>query len=293
MNYFLIAESGSTKTDWVLVEAAVGEQIRFTTCGLNPYFLSEEEACSVFTEVRQRIRPYLNGELALSGLRFYGAGCSPEKIPWMQHLLYSHFTLPSLTEVEVAGDLLAAARALCGTEPGIACILGTGSNSCYYDGEFIAEHIPSLGYILGDEGSGAVLGKQFLGDLLKRQLPDSLRDQFQERYALTLGEIIERVYREPYPNRFLAGFSPFIHEHMHLPSVKKLVKNAFASFFERNILAYQECCDACEIHCTGSIAYHFQDTLREVGHSMGLRVAKITKSPLNGLIRYHGFDLLE
>ena len=202
----LIADSGSTKTDWCLVEN--GENIlRFQTRGTNPFFQTEEE---ILEEIETGLLPGLKG-VEPSSVHFYGAGCAfPEKNEIIRRAVSRHLPVP----VEVGSDLLAAARALCGDRPGIACILGTGSNSCQYDGKEIVKNVSPLGFILGDEGSGAVLGKLLIGDVLKDQLPPALKELFLSQYELTPASIMDRVYRQPFPNRFLAGFSPFILEHL-------------------------------------------------------------------------------
>lgn len=291
MNCFLVADSGSTKTAWALVDIGRGELVRFTTLGLNPFFQGEDEMALVFRRVVEEVESFIEDGNSLAAVYFYGAGCTPEKSSFMKQCIRIGLDRFSPSRIEVSSDLLAAARALCGEEQGIACILGTGSNSCYYDGREIVSNVSPLGYVLGDEGSGAVLGKLFVGDLLKKQLPDSLRVQFLERYSLTPGEIIERVYRQPFPNRFLAGFSPFLHENLALPSVRLLVKSAFEAFFRKNVMQYGEYCKKYEVHFTGSVAYFYQELLCEVANSLELRLGRIDLSPLDGLIRFHNRSL--
>ena len=194
--------------------------------------------------------------------------------------------------VEVGSDLLAAARALCGDQPGIACIMGTGSNSCYYDGREIVKNVSPLGFILGDEGSGAVLGKLLIGDVLKDQLSPALKDQFLTQYELTPALIMDKVYRQPFPNRFLAGFSPFIREHLDEPAIWELVTRSFLAFFTRNVKQY----DYFEqpVHLVGSVAWYYQDVLKEIAFDLGIRLGTIARSPMEGLIAYHGqstFDI--
>lgn len=293
MNYFLVADSGSTKTDWALVEVNRGELTRFTTLGLNPFFLKDEEMTHILRQVCEKIAPFLKARNSLGSVYFYGAGCTVEKAVSVKEHLLSAFSNFTPFRIEVFSDLLAAARALCGSEQGIACILGTGSNSCYYDGYEIVSHVSPLGFILGDEGSGAVLGKLLVGDLLKNQLPDSLRTRFLERYSLTPADLIEKVYRKPFPNRFLAGFSPFLHENLAHPSVNALVKNAFVAFFQRNVMQYGKYCDSCKVHFTGSVSFYYQEVLREVAQSMNLHLGTIACSPLDGLVRYHQCEFVE
>ena len=187
--------------------------------------------------------------------------------------------------VEVGSDLLAAARALCGDSPGIACILGTGSNSCLYDGKGIVKSISPLGFVLGDEGSGAVLGKLLVGDVLKNQLPAALQEAFWAESGLTPAIIMEKVYKGSFPNRFLASLSPFLLRHMEEPAIRDLVSNSFRAFFARNVMQY----DYWEhpVYLTGSIAWYYQDILKDVAREFELRLGTIVQSPVQGLIHYH------
>ena len=266
----LIADSGSTKTDWCVVEN--GESIlRFKTRGTNPFF-----------EIEVGLLPSLKG-FEPSAIYFYGAGCAfPEKNDMIRRAVNRYLPVP----VEVGSDLLAAARALCGDQPGIACIMGTGSNSCYYDGREIVKNVSPLGFILGDEGSGAVLGKLLIGDVLKDQLPPALKDQFLTQYELTPALIMDKVYRQPFPNRFLAGFSPFIREHLDEPAIWELVTRSFLAFFTRNVKQY----DYFEqpVHLVGSVAWYYQDILKEIAFDLGIRLGTIARSPMEGLVAYHG-----
>lgn len=274
----LIADSGSTKTDWCVVEN--GESIlRFKTRGTNPFFQTEEE---IGKEIEAGLLPSLKG-FEPSAIYFYGAGCAfPEKNDMIRRAVNRYLSVP----VEVGSDLLAAARALCGDQPGIACIMGTGSNSCYYDGREIVKNVSPLGFILGDEGSGAVLGKLLIGDVLKDQLPPALKDQFLTQYELTPALIMDKVYRQPFPNRFLAGFSPFIREHLDEPAIWELVTRSFLAFFTRNVKQY----DYFErpVHLVGSVAWYYQDVLKEIAFDLGIRLGTIARSPMEGLIAYHG-----
>lgn len=278
----LIADSGSTKTDWCVVEN--GESIlRFKTRGTNPFFQTEEE---IGKEIEAGLLPSLKG-FEPSAIYFYGAGCAfPEKNDMIRRAVNRYLSVP----VEVGSDLLAAARALCGDQPGIACIMGTGSNSCYYDGREIVKNVSPLGFILGDEGSGAVLGKLLIGDVLKNQLPPALKDQFLTQYELTPALIMDKVYRQPFPNRFLAGFSPFIREHLDEPAIWELVTRSFLAFFTRNVKQY----DYFEqpVHLVGSVAWYYQDILKEIAFDLGIRLGTIARSPMEGLIAYHGQSTL-
>jgi N-acetylglucosamine kinase-like BadF-type ATPase len=194
--------------------------------------------------------------------------------------------IPTAKDIEVHSDLLAAARALCGNKPGIACILGTGSNSCYYDGKEICDNVSPLGYILGDEGSGAVIGKIFLGDVLKNQLSKEISDKFLTQYKLDRLTVIRRVYKEPQGNRFLASVTPFLSENIDNPEIHALVKNAFLAFFKRNIAQYKGY-QTLAVNFVGSIAYYFQDVLREAAAEVGCHIGTIIKSPMEGLLKFH------
>ena len=275
----LIADSGSTKTDWCV--AVRGKQLqRVTTQGINPFFMSED---AIGEEIRSSLLPKLQTSV-FDALYFYGAGCLPEKIPMMQNALSKHLDVKT---IEVNSDMLGAARGLCGMSPGIVCILGTGSNSCYYDGENIVNNVSPLGFILGDEGSGASLGKLMVSDLLKNQLPAGLKEKFLQEYDLTPGLIIERVYRQPFPNRFLASLSPFLHKNIEEPALRSLVFNSFMSFLSRNVMQYDY--KNFPLYFIGSIAYHYKEILQEAVIKSRMRLGEILQNPMEGLVKYH-FD---
>lgn len=278
----LIADCGSTKIDWCVLHNAKVEKQVFTL-GMNAVMLTEEE---MRTRLASELMPEL-GAIAekITAVFFYGAGCiSPEVCGNVARAIKAN--IPSAETVEVYSDLLAAARALCGHEPGIACILGTGSNSCLYDGTGIASNVSPLGYILGDEGSGAVLGKLFIGDVLKKQLPAEICAAFLQEYDLDLLTIIRRVYREPQGNRFLASVTPFLSKNIAVPEIHDLVLNAFRAFFRRNITNYTDYAKH-PVNFVGSIAYYFGDILAEAAKAEGCTVGKIIKSPMEGLIKFH------
>lgn len=278
----LIADSGSTKTDWCAVENnEVVLQVQ--TKGMNPYFQSEEE---IVNEINEQLLPLLPDK-PLTAIYFYGAGCAFDKITLMRNALGRSLRMEG--EIEVNSDMVGTARALCGNEAGIACILGTGSNSCYYDGKEIVENVSPLGFILGDEGSGAVLGKLFIGSLLKNQLTEGLKETFLDEYKLTPAEIIDRVYRKPFPNRFLATFSPFIAKHIEDNSIQSLVKDAFSDFFRRNVMQYDY--RTCKVHFCGSIAHFYRDLLIEAANELQLNIGTIAQTPMDGLVAYHSITL--
>ena len=273
----LIADSGSTKTDWCVAEdGKILRQIK--TGGINPVFQTDEELRHAMEDVARQVE-----DIRPEAIHFYGAGCIPTQTERVIRALRQAF--PAADEVEVASDMLGAARALCGRRAGIACILGTGSNSCFYDGEHIVANVSPLGFILGDEGSGAVLGKLLVGSLLKNQLTPGLKEAFLEQYALTPADIIERVYRRPLPNRFLASLSPFLAAHLDDAGVHQLVLDAFRDFLRRNVMQYDW--QAHDVHCCGSIAFHYKKILAEAAVSLGIRIGQIIQSPMEGLVRYH------
>ena len=283
----LLADSGSTKTDWGLVEN--GKLVkRLRTSGMNPFQMSEE---AITEEIKTHLVPELPGTV-LDEVHFYGAGCTKEKQPIVERALRANLTING--ECEVASDMLGAARGICGHKPGIACILGTGANSCLYDGLRIVANTPALGYILGDEGSGAVLGIRFLNALFKGQLPDELRQEFVTETGLSLDAIIQRVYRQPLANRFLASLSPFIHRHIDLQQVEAMVIDHFRQFIRKNIQPYydnprlKEALPASpELHVTGSVGFHYQRQLAAAAALEGMRLGRVMGSPMEGLIGYH------
>lgn len=274
----LIADSGSTKTQWCLVKN--GEVVKeIFTKGINPFYQSESE---IKNEIEFALLPGLLG-CKIDRVCFYGAGCSfPEKKMVVSNALGFLFRD---VMIEVYSDLLAAARSLFGNEKGIACILGTGSNSCYYDGSQIVDNISPLGFILGDEGSGAVLGKMLVADCLKNQLPEALKVEFLTRYGLTYAEILESVYKRPFPNRFLARFAPFLSENIADSSIYDIVYNGFLAFFRRNVMQYE--LRDLKIRVVGSVGYYMKDVLFKAALDSGLAVDYVVQSPMSGLIAYH------
>lgn len=274
----LLADGGSTKVDWRLVEGTK-EIKQISTKGANPFFRSRED---ISEEIKKVINPVLNGH-TIDSVHFFGAGCaSPEKNKIVRDAIADNI---KTSHIEVNSDLVAAAKGLCGTKKGIACILGTGSNSCFYDGEEIVENVSPLGYVLGDEGSGAVLGRLFLGACLKNQLTKGLKEKFLKEFDLTPATILDMVYRQPLANRFLASLSPFLIENIHDKTVYDLVYNAFKDFFVKNVMQYDYKNN--DVHFTGSVAYYYKDLVRKVGTDLNIKVGIISQSPMEGLIRYY------
>ncbi|MEG1672188.1 MAG: ATPase [Alistipes sp.] len=270
---YIIADSGSTKCDWMCVEGASIQTLR--TQGINAALHTPKEVMHSLEELPQTLKP--------SRVVFYGAGCGehfPAATQTLHNTLSQHF---NTCNIELYSDLLGAARALFGRKAGITCILGTGSNSCYYDGEHIVHNVPPLGYILGDEGSGAALGRKLLNGLLKGTLGEELTSVFYATHKLNYEEVIRRVYREPQANRFLASLVPFIYQHIETQGIRTLVHNAFREFAERNLQHYPHA----EVAFTGGVAAALETELRAVMIEQGYRVGRITASPAAGLIEYH------
>jgi len=276
----LIADSGSTKTDWCLMDGKLVLK-RIKTKGINPFFETEKE---IEYELSNALMPKLPYGAKIDSIHFFGAGCTPEKIPILARALMMQVSMDA--KVEVNSDMVGAARALAGHEPGIVCILGTGSNSCEYNGKEIVKNVSPLGFILGDEGSGAVLGKILVGDLLKNQLGDELKEKFLTKFNLTTAEIIDRVYRQPFPNRFLASLQPFLEENLDNEAIFYLVMEAFSHFIARNVMQYDY--QHLPVHFTGSVAYAYRTVLEKSAELTGIQLGSITKSPLDGLIKYYG-----
>ncbi len=273
----LIADSGATKTDWCLIQG--GDIIkRFIGKGISPIFQTQDE---ISEEVKQFVYPNFN-KWNIDAIHFYGTGCIPEKIPAVRNALHNSFPIEV---IDVYSDLVAAAHSLCGRTSGIACILGTGSNSCEWDGDGIVNQISPLGFILGDEGSGASLGKKLVGDALKNQLTPGLKEAMLEEFNLTPTTIIDKVYRQQFPSRFLASLSPFINANLADETIKRIVVNSFTEFFERNIMQYNY--KENRVNFVGSIAWYYSGILRDIAQKMGIEIGKIIKSPMDGLVEYY------
>ena len=278
----LIADSGGTKIDWCLIDG-LEEVRRLKTPGFNAATTPREE---IARRLRDDILANFPEFQQIKEVYFYGSGCIGNAAEDVKIALAEIFTDAT---VEVNSDLLGAARGMCGKGKGIVCILGTGSNTGLYDGREIVQNIPALGYILGDEGSGAVLGKLLIGDVFKEQLPQTLREKFFAKYQLTIPQLLENVYRKPEANRYLASFTPFLLENIEEPAIHRMVLNNFKSFFVRNITHYPEFRNM-RINITGSIGWYFRDVLKEAAEAMDCTLGKICVSPLEGLVEYHVTD---
>jgi len=272
---WLVADSGSTKTEWILFDAS-GEREQFFTAGLNPVFLSKEEFSSeILTYIPSSRR------LEVTKLWFYGAGCGSKEVKDKTQLWLTDIFENSLIAVD--SDLLAAARAACGTNKGLVAILGTGSNSCYYDGEEIKTQIKPLGFILGDEGSGAALGKVLLQKLLRGELPSDLSKSIFEEIGLNHDEIIANVYQSKQPNRFLASCAKVLYNNKLDKEVAQIITSEFDAF--ANVLNKYEI--KWPVHIIGSVGYYFEEEIRSSLLKHQLESGKIIKSPTKALVKYH------
>ena len=279
----LIAESGSTRTEWALVEDNHLVQRVFTE-GLNPFFQTRRE---ISRSVRLGL-PESFFKKKLDQVYYYGAGCSSYE---KKNILGASLVAQFKTPIQVESDLLAAARCLFKCEAGIACILGTGSNSCFYDGKIIVKNVKAAGYILGDEGSGAVLGKLFLADLLKGLAPKELANEFHEKFRISVNDVMESVYNLPFPNRFLGTIAYFLGDYMDNEYVYNLLTNNLRSFFNRNVCQYDYI--NYPIRFVGSLAYAYPDILQEVAQEFGVEIDVIEETPMNGLIEFHSMNIEE
>lgn len=279
----LIAESGSTRTEWALVEDNHLVQRVFTE-GLNPFFQTRRE---ISRSVRLGL-PESFFKKKLDQVYYYGAGCSSYE---KKNILGASLVAQFKTPIQVESDLLAAARGLFKCEAGIACILGTGSNSCFYDGKIIVKNVKAAGYILGDEGSGAVLGKLFFADLLKGLAPKELANEFHEKFRISVNDVMESVYNLPFPNRFLGTIAYFLGDYMDNEYVYNLLTNNLRSFFNRNVCQYDYI--NYPIRFVGSLAYAYPDILQEVAQEFGVEIDVIEETPMNGLIEFHSMNIEE
>ncbi len=271
---WLIADSGSTKTEWILFNSKKQEKIE--TSGFNPLFLSEAE---FLLKLRKSISK--DWESKVSKLWFYGAGCGTDAIKEFTKQCLANVFINA--NIEVDSDLMAAARATCGPNNGIVTILGTGSNSCYYDGTNITKHIKPLGYILGDEGSGAALGKALLKKLLRNQLSPKLSKSIYQNLAMDYEEIIKKVYEKKWPNRFIASCAKAMHANKNEAEIQSIIKEEFDKFCK--ILSHYH--PAKKVNVVGSVGYYFKNFLEERFIENGFELVSVVSSPINGLVNHH------
>jgi N-acetylglucosamine kinase-like BadF-type ATPase len=275
----IIADAGATKIQWVVINDGKASG-PIETAGFNPYFM---ESRILLDAVEKDLVPFINPGY-IKQVYYYGAGCSTMfKCNIVEDVLKEVF---EYADFEIHHDLLGAARSLLGREKGIACILGTGSNSCLYDGKNIAENVTSLGYLFGDEGSGAYLGKLFLTAYLRGRVPVNIREAFDKRYGYSLENILDSVYSKPHPNRFLSSFALFVADFKHEEFMKDLVRQNFEDFFLEQVTRYTDYKEQ-TLGVVGSVGYHFSDIFSDLAKSKGLSVNKIIKSPIEGLVEFH------
>ncbi len=274
----LIADSGATKCEWCLTGAR--KKLTVVTQGMSPYFLTAGE---MEQTMRTELLPALKRTLP-EAVYFYGTGCtSAGNVTAVRKALKRVFPA---AEIFVTHDLLGATRALCGEERGVACILGTGSNSCYFNGKRIVRNSSGLGYVLGDEGSGAYLGKLVLQHYLNNVFEEDIKQLFDTKYRVSPAEIIENVYKKPLPNRYLASFTPFLSENRGHYMVENIIADGLNDFFFRHIACYPES-SRYPVHFTGSVAFYFRDAVLDLCNAYGFRPGSILRTPMEGLIRYH------
>jgi glucosamine kinase len=275
----LIADSGSTKTDWRFISSG-GKIIQYESAGLNPYFWTDAKLLEEISCMAEFF-----GSNSVREIYFYGSGLGdPHQKTRMTNALEGHFC--KLNRLEVQHDLLGAARAACGHEAGIACILGTGANACFFDGSQIKGEAVSLGYILGDEGSGAWFGKQFLAAYLRKELPAEIDFEFTRNEVLQREEVLMQVYRGEQPNKYLAQFTRFLEQHKNNPYIYCMIYDGINSFLDKHVSPFRAE-KHISIHFVGSLAFHFQDIVRKAVLDSELRCGRFLQSPIAGLTLYH------
>jgi N-acetylglucosamine kinase-like BadF-type ATPase len=278
MSIQLIADSGATKTTWCLLQN--NKKKFLSTQGLSPYFLKTDQIQQIVgTEVKSKLKGIAPDEIF-----FYGTGCiNPGNEKLVKKALSNLFPQSA---IQVTHDLMGAAKALCGDQKGVACILGTGSNSCYYNGKKIVKNSPGLGFVLGDEGSGAYMGKKVVQYYLYNTFDPDLMDRFNALFKTNSAEILEAVYKKPLPNRYLASFVQFLVENRGHYMVENIIEDSFNDFFFHHVYKYKESWTM-PINFVGSVAFGFKDVLNEMCNSYELQLGKVLKNPMDGLIKYH------
>ncbi len=278
MPVILIADSGATKCEWCLLEN--GKPRKILTQGISPYFLNAEQISALLAK---ELLPKLK-KAVVTQVHFYGTGLNnADNITIVKKVLKK--TFPG-AKLEVQTDLLGIARAGCGNQKGIACILGTGSNSCFYNGKKIMKNSPGIGYVLGDEGSGAYLGKKVIQHYLYQTFDEDLRARFEKRFQVAPNEILENVYKKPLPNRYIASFAIFLAENRGHYMIENIIEDGLNDFFFTHLYKYRESWTL-PIHFIGSIAFGFRDVLKELCDTYELELGKVIKAPMQGLITYH------
>jgi len=274
----LIADSGATKAEWCLLNN--GKKKTLFTQGISPYFLNTDQIAELLTkELSAKLK-----NVTVEHIYYYGTGCAnTENVKSIKKALVRVF--PE-AEASVNTDLMAAARAVCGHEKGVACILGTGSNSCYYNGKAIVKNSPGIGYVLGDEGSGAYLGKKVLQYYLYDTFDEDLRARFDARFVTTGSEILDNVYKKPLPNRYMASFALFLAENRGHYMIENIVEDGLNDFFFQHLCKYNEVWKY-PVHFIGSVAWGFKDVLGALCQSYEFELGTILKNPMEGLVKFH------
>jgi N-acetylglucosamine kinase-like BadF-type ATPase len=276
----LIADSGSTKCDWVAIQKSGEEVLRTLTMGFNPYFHSQ---ATISTAIKQNEQlSSLQNEV--EAIYYYGAGCSSKELNHIVEVAL-RVSFPNAM-VYVDHDLLGAAYAAYQGEPNVTCILGTGSNSCLFDGESLTESVPALGFILGDEGSGSYFGKKLIAAHLYGNLPTDVNEDFKRIYGLTMQEIVTNVYVKPHANVYLASFVRFISGYKNLPFFKEMLHNGMKEFLATHVLCYPEAKDL-KVNFVGSVAFHFNEAIHSAAQDLGLTIGEIIQRPVDELVNYH------
>lgn len=279
MSIKLIAESGATKAEWCLV--VNGKKKQVVTQGISPYFFTEEKIVAL---LEQELLTAIPGAVDAKNIYYYGTGMrNPENVKMLKQSLRRVF---GKAVIEINDDLLAAARALNGKNKGIACNLGTGSFCCYYNGEKISKQTPGIGYILGDEGSGAYLGKKVVQYYLYNTFDEEIMYRFDEKYKTSPVEILENVYRKPLANRYLASFCLFLSENRGHYMIENIIEDGLNDFFFYHLCKYGEAWKL-PVSFVGSVAFGFKDVLKDLCGNYQFELGKILKSPMNGLLEYH------
>lgn len=277
----IIADSGSTKTDWKII-SKTEEVVTFNTIGFNPVLMNT-------ALIMKELRPVFSDNVlnqSIKEIYYYGAGCwNLDSCSIVLKALEGFFPL---AEIRVTNDLLGAARAVCGHQKGIACILGTGANSCLYDGQKIIDNVPALGFIMGDEGSGAYLGKRLLQSYFYRALPKEIEERLITKYDISKKIMLENVYHKKGGNTYLANYAKFVIAEKKDPFVRQLITGSFDIFIKNQLLKYEKVADY-PIHFIGSIAYFLEEILSEVLEQNGLKLGKIIQQPIDGLVDFHKY----
>lgn len=278
----IVADSGGSKIEWRFLkkDGSIGQA---HSPGFNPYYQPIDH---LYTIIEEHLVPKIDE--SVDKIFLYAAGVSSDKNAKVIEDAFAKYWPKA--HLEIGWDLLAAARALCGRERGIACILGTGSNSCLYDGEKIIDNVANLGWILADEGSGTSIGKRFIFDYFRKEMPEKIAQQFHQRFPFTREEVLEKVYKDEKPSAFLASFTRFIFQHLDDPYCYKLIYNSFTEFYQNNVMKYDDYKNT-KVHFTGSVAFYFSDILRQVANDKGITVKNILEGPIAGLTLYHQKDL--